>query len=353
MKALTFIKDWTLIISMLAGISGYFLYSAIGFPAEFTSVVNDAIGIIQPMLIFLMLFLTFCKLEIKDMHLCKWHLWLLLIQCGFFSLIACFLIEMPRTGLRIVLEGAMLCLICPTATAGAVITRKLGGNVAGITSYTILINLATAILIPTFVPFVHPAAGVSMLGAGLAILAKVFPLLLMPLVSAVVLKRFLPKVVARLATWQELSFYLWAIALALALTVTTRSIVHSDVALSTQLGLMGVSLVCCLLQFALGRWIGRHYGDAITGGQSLGQKNTVLVIWMGYTFFSPITAVVGGFYSIWHNVINSYQLYRHKKQGELPLMEESIVEQQAKPVEKSISYSMLEQQPKPIGKTIS
>lgn len=34
---------------------------------------------------------------------------------------------------------------------------------------------------------------------------------------------------------------------------------------------------------------------------------------MGYTFFTPITAVAGGFYSIWHNVINSYQLYQHRK----------------------------------------
>ena len=37
---------------------------------------------------------------------------------------------------------------------------------------------------------------------------------------------------------------------------------------------------------------------------------------MGYTFFTPITAVAGGFYSIWHNVINSYQLYQHRKQEE-------------------------------------
>ena len=59
--------------------------------------------------------------------------------------------------------------------------------------------------------------------------------------------------------------------------------------------------------------IGARYNDKITAGQSLGQKNTVLAIWMGYTFFTPITSIVGGFYSIWHNVINSYQLYEKKK----------------------------------------
>lgn len=33
---------------------------------------------------------------------------------------------------------------------------------------------------------------------------------------------------------------------------------------------------------------------------------------MGYTFFTPVTAIAGGFYSIWHNLVNSYQLYRSK-----------------------------------------
>ena len=309
---ISFFKEWTLIVSMVAGVAGYFIYSAIGFPQEVTTVVVEIIGYVQPLLIFTMLFLTFCRLDLTDLKFRKWHIWLLLIQTGIFSLISLLLIEMPRTGWRVILEGTMLCLICPTATAGAVITRKLGGDVAGITTYTIFINLATAILIPTFVPFVHPQPGNDMLTAGLLILSKVFPLLLFPLLAALLIKRFLPAFALKLAEWQELSFYLWAVALALALTVTTRSIVHSDVSWYTQLGLVGVSLLCCILQFYLGRKIGRRYGDAVTGGQSLGQKNTVLVIWMGYTFFSPVTAVVGGFYSIWHNVINSWQLYRHE-----------------------------------------
>ncbi|MDD6943968.1 MAG: transporter, partial [Muribaculaceae bacterium] len=61
-----------------------------------------------------------------------------------------------------------------------------------------------------------------------------------------------------------------------------------------------------------GRKIGDRYNDTITAGQAFGQKNTVLAIWMGYTFFTPITSIVGGFYSIWHNIVNSYQLYRHE-----------------------------------------
>lgn len=312
MNLVRFLKEWTLIISILAGIAGYFIYVSIPALDGTHEAVNRAIGIIQPLLIFTMLFLTFCRINVRDLRLRRWHIWILLLQSLFFAGIGCVLIAMPHSGLRVVLEGAMLCLICPTATAGAVITRKLGGDVNGITTYTVLINLTCALLIPAMVPFVHPNPDMNVFRSAMLILGKVFPLLLLPLVGAVVAKRFMPRITERISRYQDLSFYLWAIALALAIAVTVRSIMHAEIDLQTELGLVAVSLFSCLLQFWLGRRIGARYGDRITAGQSFGQKNTVLAIWMGYTFFTPVTAMVGGFYSIWHNVINSWQLYRHE-----------------------------------------
>ncbi len=313
MKLVTFLKDWTLIIAILAGILAYFVYASIPWLNPTHKAVGEAIGIVQPLLIFAMLFLTFTKVDPRRLRFRMWHLWLLLIQSALFIGIGCVLIALPHSSLRVVLEGAMICLICPTATAGAVITGKLGGNVNNITTYTILINLATALLIPLMVPFVHPNPDMSVWNSALLILVKVFPLLLMPLVAAMLLRWIAPRVLERIARYQDLSFYLWAVSLALATGVTTRSIVHSTVSVGTQLWLVAVSLVCCALQFWLGRKIGARYDEKITAGQSFGQKNTVLAIWMGYTFFTPVTAVVGGFYSIWHNIVNSYQLYEHKK----------------------------------------
>ena len=300
---------------MLAGVSGYLVYAAI--PAlQFThGFANHAVGILQPLLIFAMLLLTFCRIDPRHLRFRPWHLWLILIQCGLFTAIGIVLIILPHSGLRVVLEGAMLCLICPTATAAAVITRKLGGNVGDITTYTILINIANAILIPVLVPFVHHNPDMDMMASGALILSKVFPLLLGPLAAAMLIRHIWPALHAKLADHQELSFYLWAVALALATAVTTRSIAHSTVAVSTQLWLVAVSFVTCILQFWAGRKIGAVYGERITAGQALGQKNTVLAIWFGYTFFTPVTSVTGGFYSIWHNIINSRQLYVHKHQA--------------------------------------
>lgn len=313
MKIVRFLKDWTLIIAILAGIFGYFIYAALPVPAAVHTVVSEAVGLIQPLLIFSMLFLTFCKVDPRHLRFRMWHIWILAIQCGLFVGIGLLLMAMPHSGLRVVLEGAMICLICPTATAAAVITRKLGGDVNHITAYTIMINLAAALLIPTLVPFVHPNPALTVWKAAVLILCKVFPLLLFPLFAALVIRYISPALNRKLQQYQEVSFYMWAVALALATAVTTRTIVHTDVALSTQLWLVAVSFICCIFQFWLGRKIGVRYDEKITAGQAFGQKNTVLAIWVGYTYFTPITAVVGGFYSIWHNIINSWQLYEHKK----------------------------------------
>ena len=143
-----------------------------------------------------------------------------------------------------------------------------------------------------------------------------FPLLLCPFILAVLLRYLSPKLHSFIGKYHGLSFYLWAIALTLAIAVTVKSIVHSDVSVWYQVGLALVSCVACFLQFYVGKKVGRKYDDTISAGQALGQKNTVLAIWMGYTFFTPVTAVAAGFYSVWHNVFNSYQLYLKRKEEE-------------------------------------
>ena len=315
MRIMRFIKDWILIFSILSGVAGYLCCRALHPSPVVRDFVVSGVETLQPLLIFFMLFITFCKVDPRHLRLCRYHWWLLAFQCSVFVALGCLLLAMPDSGMRVVIEGTMICFICPTATAGAVITRKLGGNASHIITYTILINLFAALLIPTVVPFVHPNPLMTRWNAFALILCKVFPLLLLPLLFAFLVRRFLPTFHRRITELRDLAFYLWVVALALAMGVTTRYIVHSAIPLSVQLWLVAVSLASCVMQFWIGRKIGGHYDDKIAGGQSLGQKNTVLAIWLGYAFFSPITSVAGGFYSIWHNVINSYQVYRHERNG--------------------------------------
>jgi BASS family bile acid:Na+ symporter len=114
----------------------------------------------------------------------------------------------------------------------------------------------------------------------------------------------------------NLSFYIWAVSLTLAILMSTRAIVQNDSGTMVLWEIGIASLLTCIFQFWLGRAIGRRYQCPISAGQALGQKNTVFGIWMGYTFLDPVTSVAGGFYSIWHNVYNTWQMYRKRKRDE-------------------------------------
>ena len=308
-----FLRDWALIIGMVLGASLYLVYHAIPSLHPAGPVLEAIIKEVQPMLLFAMLFLSFIKIEPHQMRPHKWMVWLLLFQCVLFVGLALLLRFFPSLPLRYGIESAMLCLICPTATACAVVTGKLGGNMAGVVTYTVLINLAVAVLVPLMVPLIHPMEGLSFSEAFLRILAKVFPLLILPCLSAWLVRYLLPKVHAWLLRFTDLAFYIWAVSLTLAILMSTRAIVQNDsgVAVLWEIGI--ASLLACILQFWVGRRIGKRYRCPISAGQALGQKNTVFGIWMGYTFLTPVISVAGGFYSIWHNVYNTWQMYRKRK----------------------------------------
>ncbi|MBQ8968832.1 MAG: transporter [Bacteroidaceae bacterium] len=303
---------------MLAGVAAYFLYVSIPALDATHQIANHMLAIVQPSLIFLMLFLTFCKVRPRDLRLSPWQGWMLLLQIASFVLGALWLHTLPLQNWHVVLEGAMLCMICPTATAAAVVTRKLGGNTGSLMAYTILINLAVALVVPACIPLMRPHPEYSFVRSFLSIIGRVFPLLLGPFFLAMLTRRYASRLAERLAECRDLPFYLWAISLSLAIAVTTKSIVHTHLPWIYQMGIALASLLACFLQFGIGRWLGCKYDDAISAAQAFGQKNTVFAIWMGYTFMNPVTSLAGGFYSIWHNVWNSWQLWRKEQESYTP-----------------------------------
>lgn len=311
-------------IGMVLGASAYLIYHNIPAFAPAGPLLYEIVTRLQPFLLFVMLFLTFCRIQPRDLRPRKWHLWLLLIQAGLFSAIALAIASLPDGSLRVIGESAMLCLICPTATACAVVTGKLGGDMPGVITYTILINLVVSVLVPLLVPIVHPQEGMTFVEASLMILSKVFPLLILPCLLAWLLKAGLPRVHAWLIQFKDLAFYIWSVGLTLAILMTTRSIVQSSYGVGVLVGIAVASLLACIFQFWAGKMIGSRYRRAdgtpgteeVTAGQAMGQKNTVLAIWMGYTFLSPVSSVAGGFYSIWHNLYNTWQLERKRRADE-------------------------------------
>ena len=312
-KIITFLKNWTLPVSMISGALAYYICRQLPLSYEVKFDILTVIEVLQPVLLFLMLFVAFCKIKPTDLKPHRWHLWLLLTQCLLFAAACAALWLYPSTGLRVIIEGFMLAIICPTATACAVVTQKLGGDSAATTSYTIIINMVVALLCPLLLPVAHPQEGLTFFPAFMVIIHKVFPLLIVPLFLAWFVRYLMPSFHKRIVATKDLAFYMWAVSLAIAIAVTCKALAHSHESMWNVGGIAVVTLVACLFQFSFGKWIGSHYGKKMEAGQALGQKNTVFIIWLGYTFLSPITAAAGGFYSVWHNLVNSWQLYKKRK----------------------------------------
>ena len=232
---LKFLKNWTLPIAMLVGAVGYPVFISFSF--------------LTPILIFTMLLLTFCKVSPRDLKPKPLHLWLLLIQI-FGSLIVYLLLYRFN---KIVAEGAMVCVICPTATAAAVITSKLGGSAASLTTYTLIANIGAAIAVPILFPLIEANPGISFIDAFLMILSKVFPLLICPFLAAWFLQRFIPKVHKVLLGYHELAFYLWGISLAIVTAQTLYSLINDPADGLTEIMIAVVALIACCLQFFLGK----------------------------------------------------------------------------------------------------
>ena len=297
---------------MLLGALGYILYRLVPPLHIYAANLSDFVSVIQPVLIFCMLLAACCKIDITALRPTRLHFRLLLIQIVGFMLCLLFALLLPHPW-SLFAEAMMICLICPTATAAAVVTGKLGGNANSVVTYVMLINLTVALVIPAFCPLLYPAPEQSFWTSFVLIVSNVFPVMICPLLAAEVLRLFLPRWRNRIASLPNLPFTLWLIALSIAIAMTARSIYHSQVSLSIMLGIATTSLVACTLQFWTGSLLGKKQGEPVSTAQSLGQKNTIFAIWLSYTFLSPIVSVAGGFYSIWHNVYNSYQLARRQK----------------------------------------
>ena len=294
-----FLKDWILPIAMITGALTYKWVGHLSF--------------LMPYLLFVMLLLTFCKISFKDIKFHPAHIWLLLIQlvCS----VGLYYILLPFDD--VIAQGAMLCLLAPTATAAAVITGMLGGNVGFLTTYVLFCNVAVAVAAPVYFTLTGVNEDLSFLQSVLYICQKVLPILILPLIIAIAMRYLTPKIHKALLSIPKLAFYIWVCALTIVTGTTVQFMLNqSNANYKTEIGLLVVSLILCCLQFLVGRRIGRRYGDPISSGQGLGQKNTVLAIWMAQTYLHPLTAIAPAGYILWQNIINSYQLYRKNKKRE-------------------------------------
>jgi len=263
-----------------------------------------------PYLIFSMLLLSFSSISVKNLKISFLDIWLLLFQLA--VSLGCYLLLSPFS--EIVAEGVMVGVLCPVASSMVVIACMLGANRERVTTFTMISNLGVAFVAPIYFSFIGIHIAMPFGESVLLILSKVTPIIVLPLLVTVLFQYFLPKINNILIKYQWFSFYLWACTL----TITLGQIIDFIFRNGNNNGfvifwLVIASVVLCIIQFGFGQFIGRKYGDSIAGGQSLGQKNTAMGIWMAYTYLHPLASIFPAAYSICQNLFNSYQIWQYNK----------------------------------------
>ncbi|MDE5880285.1 MAG: transporter [Muribaculaceae bacterium] len=266
---------------------------------------------LSPYLIFVMLFITYCKLKISDFKPDKFEITLLAVQL----LLAAAAYGIIFFWNRTLAEGVFICFFIPTATAAPVITSMLGGSISKVATYSLLCNAVVAIAGPLIFAAIGDHPEITFLQSFKLILMQVFPLILAPLALALILRYLFPRIHSKIVGMQQLSFYLWAISLCIVVgSCVSFAIQRWEPSLTFTMILLAIgALIACLIQFKIGRIIGGHFGNKVSGGQGLGQKNTVLAVWLALAYLNPISSLAPAAYIAWQNIINSWQLMRHQQ----------------------------------------
>ena len=311
-RAVRIFKDWMLPLAIVTGISLYLFYHFTPVLKPYGALLHTAAAEGQRLVIALLLFFQFVQISPHDLRFRRWHLGVLLIQVAGFLLFAALSAVCAEGPARILPECAMICLICPTAAAAGVITRKLDGDLAATVTYLVLSNAAATFLIPMVIPVIRPSADLGFWAYVLRIALKVFPILVLPGLLAWLVRYTTHRLQRKLMRFAPNSFYIWFFGLTLAMVLATHALFLNYPGPWVLAGIVAISMASCALQFFAGRKTGRSRTESITAGQALGQKNTGFLIWLGYNYLTPVTSIAGGLYAIWQNLFNSWELYEHE-----------------------------------------
>lgn len=297
-KIFTFIKNNALPVAMLTG--GIFH----NFFAQF--------GFLMPYFLFVMLLLSFSRVSMRELKPTKLHFILLAIEV-LGALGAYYALSGYN---KILAESVMMIILCPTATAAVIITTKLGGSAASITTYTLMANITVAVVIPIFFPIIEPGHGMTFFDGFFTISKRVFPLLVCPMILAELLRHFWKKAHSFLEKNSALSFYMWAVTLTTLVGIMVKTVIETPENYHIDILMAVAAMIICIILFVSGKKIGSHFNDRISAGQAIGQKNTTFSIWAAQTYLDPLSSVCSGFYIIWQNLFNSWQLQKKRKMDE-------------------------------------
>lgn len=218
--------------------------------------------------------------------------------------------QLPR---EVLLGGAIICL-CPPANAAPAMAKVLGGNPVLALKIFLSGNVIACFSIPLIYGYLT-GADASFTEVAMKIFNSIQPIISIPLAIALGLRAFYPELADKAVRFQKYTLLVWTISVFLILAKASydiREMGFAELLNSGKLSMLAlVALILCIVQFTVGWFSDKKH--PIESSQSMGQKNTTLVIWISSLYAGPVAAIAPTCYVIWQNLVLSWMCGRKKK----------------------------------------
>ena len=217
--------------------------------------------------------------------------------------------QLPR---EVLLGGAIICL-CPPANAAPAMAKVLGGNPVLALKIFLSGNIIACFSIPLIYGYLT-GTDASFTEVAWKIFNSIQPIISIPLAIALGIRSFYPELADKAARFQKYTLLVWTLSVFVILAKASfdiREMGFVELWNSGKLPMLAlVSLILCLVQFVVGWFSDKKH--PIESSQSMGQKNTTLVIWISSLYAGPVAAIAPTCYVIWQNLVLSWMSGKKK-----------------------------------------
>lgn len=278
----------------------------------------------MPYGIAVMLSITFIGIDVRKLRPTWMHLWLLLaIQA--LGIGSWFIAKWA--GCPILAESLYYCAAAPIASASPIIVNLLRGNVEFSTTAMVLSQVAFAIITPFVLPLVVHDPSLSYISLAGLVAYQILTVLGVPAVLSIALRLIYPPCKSWAPKLRDVSLSIWVLNLLVISAAGVQRIVTMGYSLHDMWPMILGAAAVCTIGFTAGYWLG-YPKLKRECSQGLGQKNTILTLYMASQSYATPLAYIGPvFYVFCHNTANAIQLAlaaREKRHAETDRHEAAI-----------------------------
>ncbi len=258
-----------------------------------------------PIGIAFMLSITFIGIDTKRLRPQWMHLWLLLaievIGLGSWAIAT-------ALGYPVLAESLYYCGGAPVAAAIPIIVNLLRGDLEFATTAMLLSQAVFAVLTPFILPFVVHDSSMGYVEFMGVVAGQIASVMVTPAVVAIVLRLIYPPCREWAPRLADVSLFAWCTNLTIISASGTQRILEMGYSWQQMVPMAVGALCICVFGFIAGYWLGypRLKREC---SQALGQKNTVLTLYIaGQPYATPLAYIGPVFYVFFHNMANALQL---------------------------------------------